>query len=157
MGRLGSFKPTRPRRTAFATAETASSCPTTRLWRVFSSRRSLAASPSSSFFTGIFVQPETISAISSGPTTNFFLLASLLYFFKSFSYVSSISCFSPLIRDASSIFPSIKSCSKSLSHCFIFCSSSSICPGTLYPPRRTLEEASSIKSIALSGRKRSLI
>ena len=37
MGRLGSCKPTRPLRTAFATAVTASSCAMTRLCNIFSS------------------------------------------------------------------------------------------------------------------------
>ena len=40
MGRLGSLSPARLRRMALATAETASSCPTTRSWRVDSSRTS---------------------------------------------------------------------------------------------------------------------
>ena len=52
MGRLGSLSPARLRLMAFATAETASSCPTTRSCRVDSSRTSFWTSPSMRRETG---------------------------------------------------------------------------------------------------------
>ena len=52
-GRLGSCRPARARRTAFATAVMASSCPTTRRCRRSSILSSLASSPSSIRSTGI--------------------------------------------------------------------------------------------------------
>ena len=52
MGRLGSDSPARLRRMALATAETASSWPTTRACRASSMRMSFSTSPSSSRLTG---------------------------------------------------------------------------------------------------------
>ena len=52
MGRFGSDSPARLRRMALATADTASSCPTTRPWRASSIRISFSTSPSSSRLTG---------------------------------------------------------------------------------------------------------
>ena len=77
IGLPASFKPTRPRRTARATALTASSCPTTRLWSVFSSFFRRAASSSVSLLTGIFVHSATTAAIWFSPTVSCFRLASL--------------------------------------------------------------------------------
>ena len=71
MGRLGSLNPARLRRMALATAETASSCPTTRSWRVDSSRTSFCTSPSMRRDTGTPVQRLTTSAMSSGSTSSF--------------------------------------------------------------------------------------
>ena len=102
IGRCGSFNPTRPLLTALATALTASSCPTTRLCSVFSRRLRRAASPSASLFTGIFVQSDTISAISFSPTTSFFLSASRWYFSTCFSYFFRTASFSLRIAPASS-------------------------------------------------------
>ena len=53
---FGSLSPTRPRRIARATADTASSCPTTRSCRMDSSFNSRSDSSSASLRTGIFVQ-----------------------------------------------------------------------------------------------------
>ena len=70
MGRLGSLMPARARTTASATARTASSWPTTR-WCSSSSRwRSFCISPSISFETGMPVQRETTSAMSSSSTSS---------------------------------------------------------------------------------------
>ena len=67
IGRFGSFRPTRLRRMALATAVTASSCPTTRLCSVSSRREQSACSrPRSGCVTGIPVQPATTLAMSSG-------------------------------------------------------------------------------------------
>ena len=68
LGRLGSERPARERRTALETATTASSWPTTRSCRADSMRSSLSRSPSIILDTGIPVQRETTSAISSSVT-----------------------------------------------------------------------------------------
>ncbi len=70
IGRFGSCSPARARRTALATAISASSWPTTR-WRSSSSMRSsLARSPSSIFSTGTPVQRETTLATCSSVTAS---------------------------------------------------------------------------------------
>ena len=71
MGRLGSLNPARLRRIALETAETASSCPTTRSWRVDSNRTSFWTSPSNRRETGTPVQRLTTSAMSSASTSSF--------------------------------------------------------------------------------------
>ena len=71
MGRLGSDSPARLRRMALATAETASSWPTTRAWRASSIRMSFSTSPSSSRLTGTPVARLTTSATSSASTSSF--------------------------------------------------------------------------------------
>ena len=68
LGRLGSDRPARDRRTALETATTASSWPTTRLCRADSIRSSFSRSPSIILDTGIPVQRDTTSAISSSVT-----------------------------------------------------------------------------------------
>jgi hypothetical protein len=70
MGRFGSFSPARERRTAFATAVTASSCPITRLRRLSSIRTSFWISDASIFVTGTPVHFDTISAMSSSVTSS---------------------------------------------------------------------------------------
>ena len=70
MGRFGSWRPERARRTAAETACTASSCPTTRSASRSSIARSFSTSPSMSFETGMPVHFETTSAISSGVTSS---------------------------------------------------------------------------------------
>jgi len=104
IGRLGSFKPTLPRRTAFATAVTASSCPMTRLWRMDSNFRSLADSYSASRFTGIFVHWATTSATSFSPTSARLRFMDFLAFLRSFSYSACSSSFS--LRSAEAAFSS---------------------------------------------------
>ena len=70
IGRFGSCSPARARRTAVATAVTASSWPTTR-WAISSSIfRSLSRSPSSILSTGTPVQRETTCATWSGVTAS---------------------------------------------------------------------------------------
>ena len=70
-GRFGSCKPARARRTAFATASSASSCPITRRLRLLSIWISFCISPSSIFDTGTPVHFATTSATSSSSTSSF--------------------------------------------------------------------------------------
>ena len=63
MGRFGSRKPTRLRRTARDTAETASSCPTTRFLSSSSILRSFCDSSAASFTTGMPVMMLMTAAI----------------------------------------------------------------------------------------------
>ena len=71
IGRFGSLKPARERRIAFATALSASSCPTTRSRRRSSICTSFCISPSSIFETGMPVHFDTIAAMSSSSTSSF--------------------------------------------------------------------------------------
>ena len=71
VGRFGSCSPARARRTALATAASASGCPITRRPSSVSSRVSRSRSDSSIFVTGIPVHLPTISAISSASTSSF--------------------------------------------------------------------------------------
>ena len=71
MGRRGSFRPARARRTALAMLRIASSCPTT-FWCSASSMWSSRSDSSDAIReTGIPVHIETTSQISSWPTTAF--------------------------------------------------------------------------------------
>ena len=70
IGRFGSCRPARARRTALATATIASSWPITRLWICSSMRKSLPRSPSSILSTGTPVQRDTTAAMSSGMTSS---------------------------------------------------------------------------------------
>ena len=67
---VGSWRPVRARRRAFATAETASSCPITRPWSRSSMWISFSVSPSSRRSTGIPVQRPTTAAMSSSSTSS---------------------------------------------------------------------------------------
>ncbi|MCY1361018.1 hypothetical protein D9M69_476690 [compost metagenome] len=68
LGRFGSARPARERRTALDTATTASFWPMTRLCSSSSMRSSFSRSPSSIFATGMPVHLDTTSAISSSVT-----------------------------------------------------------------------------------------
>ena len=70
IGRFGSESPARERRSAFATASTASSWPITRSCRRSSMWISFSTSPSISFETGMPVQRATTSATSSSVTSS---------------------------------------------------------------------------------------
>ncbi len=70
IGRLGSCSPARERRSAVATASTASSWPTTRSCRRSSMWISFSTSPSSRRETGMPVQRATTSATSSASTSS---------------------------------------------------------------------------------------
>ena len=69
IGRFGSFKPARARRTARLSVEIACSCPTTRALSVSSIFRSRAVSASAKRITGMPVHIETTAATSSSVTT----------------------------------------------------------------------------------------
>src|SRR6266508_4028630 len=71
IGRFGSCKPERARRSALATASTALCCPTTRWCSRSSMWISFSVSPSSRRETGIPVQRPTTSATSSSSTSSF--------------------------------------------------------------------------------------
>ncbi len=157
MGLPGSFNPTLPLRIALATAFTASSCPITRLCRTDSSFKSRSLSFSASFFTGIFVHIETTSAISFSPTVYSLLFSCsskrrfiLSYFLRSTSCwrFKSPACSKFSMRMERSICMSFSCIFRKSSRCF---------SGTRPVLRRTAAAASSIKSIALSGRFLSLI
>ena len=77
MGLSGSEMPARERRMASLTSRTASSCPTTRLWRMSSRWSSFSRSPSISLDTGMPVHRSTIRAISSSVTLSRSRLSSL--------------------------------------------------------------------------------
>ena len=68
LGRFGSDRPARERRTASDTTLIASSWPTTRVCSASSIFSSFSRSPSSILLTGMPVQRETTSAISSAVT-----------------------------------------------------------------------------------------
>ena len=71
IGRFGSCRPERARRSAFATASTACSWPTTRWCKRSSMWMSFSTSPSSRRETGIPVHEETTAAMSSSSTSSF--------------------------------------------------------------------------------------
>ena len=157
IGRFGSCSPTLPLRIARATARTASSCPMTRLCSVSSSRSSLSLSFSVSCVTGTFAQVEMTCATSFSVTTGLSVSARFAAVSRClFNLRSSLSCsiraffadsrsplftFSAIVRSRSRI------CSSS------FCT----VPSVFDPASRTAAQASSMTSIALSGRFRSLI
>jgi len=219
MGRLGSCSPLRDRRTALATAWTASFCPTTRCSSRSSIRTSFSRSPSSIRATGMPVQAATTLAMSSSETScasrrwpwgfscsvfsaaaSFFcssgrrpywiwaarfkslrrwacssssfvcsiwLLIMLTALMAAFSFchwafncrdcslklARSCSSFWSRSREASSF--SFRSAFCSISSCWIWRSNWSISVGRESSSMRSREAASSIRSIALSGRKRS--
>ena len=95
MGRLGSFRPTRPLRMALATAVTASSWPMTRLCSVFSSFNSRSLSFSANFCTGILVHWATTSAISFSPILITLPASCFSRFFirRSYFFTSASCCF----------------------------------------------------------------
>ena len=88
IGRLGSDRPARLRRMAPATADTASSWPTTRSCSLSSRSTSFSISPCIILLTGMPVHVLTTSAISSSDTSSFKMAPS--------------SCFSLRTRSASS-------------------------------------------------------
>ena len=157
IGRFGSFSPTLPRLIDFATAVTASSCPTTRLWSVCSSLFNLVLSDSARRLTGIFVHCDTTSAISSSVTSRCFASFFLWIRFLICSDFSSASFNSLWSMDASMILPLWIASSSSFASSVCAFSSLYTFSGTLNPRKLTFEHASSTTSIALSGRKRSLI
>ncbi len=155
IGRRASFSPARARRTARDTARTASSCPTIRACSESSIRSSFSVSSSTSRITGMPVQLDTMSAMSSAltvvmsrPLSVFQELSSSSSFWRStFSLSRRLAAFSkswPLI--ASSFSRRTRSA---------FSRAWRTSCGRKLACRRILLDASSIRSIALSGRNRS--
>ena len=83
LGRFGSLMPARARRMAFETATIAWCWPITRLWSSSSMRTSFCDSASVSLKTGMPVHIETMSAISSSPTSGCSSSASFCQFSSS--------------------------------------------------------------------------
>ncbi len=157
MGRLGSFNPARALLTAFATVFMASSWPIIRWCRASSICRRRLVSSIVSLITGMPVHMLTTSAISSEVTTGrpcSFLTC------HSFSIVSILSVsWSSRSRNS----PEYSYCWAAIAVSFSLRTLSKARLASANPigalPRlmRTRELASSIKSIALSGKKRSAI
>ena len=119
MGRFGSERPARARRTAAETASTASRCPMTRSASRSSICSSFWTSPSISLETGMPVHLDTTSAISSGLTSSLSMEPAAC---------SSASCFSAAVTFCSTwgSFPNfisaarLKSASRSARACSFF-------------------------------------
>mmetsp|Transcript_13527 Transcript_13527/g.56804 ORF Transcript_13527/g.56804 Transcript_13527/m.56804 type:complete len:201 (+) Transcript_13527:1056-1658(+) len=162
-GRLGFFSPVRARRIAREHATTASSWPMRREWSVSSMFISWSPSAAETLSTGMPVQDATMLQMSCsctvGPASP--PPASMLALFSScFALVIleiSVLSSTSLSRSAPA---ASKSCERiavsfSLSSALSSLSSSFASSGSAACARRTREPASSIRSIALSGRKRS--
>ena len=155
VGRLGSFRPARERLIAFEMTSIAGCWPITRLCSSSSMRISFCVSASVSLNTGMPVHIETMSAISSSPIDG-----------RSPDSPDSHSCSSSrfllvslrsLSRSAAAFSNSCASIAASFSRRVVSTSSSSsrLAGGEVIDLMRIREAASSIRSIALSGRKRS--
>ena len=155
-GRLGSFRPTLPLLIALLIAETASSWPITLLWRISSIFSNLSDSSWVNCTTGTPVQSETIFAISSAVTSPPCWLSLCHFSFSVFNFSSSDFC-SSLSFAAFSKFWDATAASFSFSSSLILSSIDLTSVGIVIPSSLTLEADSSIRSIALSGRKRSAI
>ena len=152
MGLFRSLSPTLPRRMARAMADTASSWPTTRLCRVSSSRSSRWPSSSVSCDTGTPVHMATMSAMALSSTTLFLRSFSAVHWSRAFSS-SSRSSFCWSRREAArSKSWLLTAAALSPSSSFILFSSSCRFSGAVKVRSRTLEAASSTRSMALSGR-----
>ena len=138
-------------------ATTASFWPITLAWSVSSSFNNLSDSPSVIFVTGIPVIVETTAATSSTPTVGLF--ASCVFFQESwYSLILSLICASRSLKsDAFSNSWFLIASSFSLIVAFNSFSSSFPSGGRLETFKRTFEAASSIRSIALSGKNLSVI
>ena len=154
-GRFGSLIPARERRIAFETAVIATSWPITRLCSSSSIRTSFLVSASVSLKTGIPVHIETMSAISSSPTSGRsppspedHSSSSSRFLFVSWRSLSRR--FAAFSNSCASIAASLARRVSSISS-----SSSRYTGGWLIDLIRIRDAASSIRSIALSGRKRS--
>ena len=154
-GLCGFLSPVRPRLTARQTASMARSCPIMRFCNAASSPSSFFAVSSSGFVTGIPVHCEITREMSSGRTCSGFSSLSRVYAVRrSASFASSSVSFS--CRDAAAAkFCALIAASFSLRSA---ASSSCVCcrsGGRESAQIRIREAASSIRSMALSGRNRS--
>ena len=155
IGRFGSLRPARERRTALEMAVIASSWPMTLLCSASSMCRRRSCSSLAMRVTGMPVHMLTTSAMSSGPTTGASLSPSAP---SSSSRCSSFSCsFTSRSRSsaANSYCWELMALSFSLRRLSNPRSASLSDGGVEERLMRTREDASSIRSIALSGRKRS--
>ncbi|SHV75928.1 Uncharacterised protein [Mycobacteroides abscessus subsp. abscessus] len=156
-GRRGSFRPARVRRMALETALTASSWPMIRLCSSSSMRSSRVVSSSVSLNTGIPVQLPSTSAICSSSTSATTSKSPERHCFSR-SARWATSCFSESRRRAAFS----KSCA-SMADSFsrrasaIFSSNSRRSGGAVMRRMRMRAPASSIRSIALSGKNLSLM
>ena len=156
VGRFGSLSPARERRIAFEMTSTAACCPMTRLWSSSSMRMSFAVSASVSLKTGMPVHIETMSAISSSPIAGRSVSASPASHCSSSSRLRCVSR-----RSASRRFAAFSNSCASIADSFsrrvvsISSSSSRYTGGEVIDLMRMRDAASSMRSIALSGRKRS--
>ena len=155
VGRLGSLRPARERRIAFETTSMAACWPITRLCSSSSMRMSLAVSASVSLNTGMPVHMETMSAISSSPIDGRSTPSPASH------CASSSRRFSVSLRSWSRRLAAFSNSWSSIAFSFservfsISSSSSRYTGGATIDLIRMREAASSIRSIALSGRKRS--
>ena len=151
-GRFGSPSPARDRRTASATAATASSWPMTRSCRCCSSRSSRSFSSSVSWRTGMPVARETTSAMSAAVTSGT----------PDDAPVSWSSCWRTWLIWSRS-WEACSYCSLAMAWSLSRCSSSARRSSSRTSRRgvvirsRTRAPAWSMRSIALSGRKRSVM
>ena len=152
VGRFGSLIPARARRIALETAMIAASWPITRLCSSSSMRTSRCDSASVSLNTGMPVHIETMSAISSSPISGCSVCSSARHCSSS-SRFFCVSLRSLSRSDAafSNSWFSIEA-SLSLRTFSISSSSSRYRGGALIVLMRIRDAASSIRSIALSGR-----
>ena len=154
-GRFGSLRPARVRRIARDSALMASSWPMTRLWSSSSILSSRVDSASLSLTIGMPVAVASTSAISSSSTSATTSMSPAFHCFSR-SDLARISFFSSSRSDAANS----KSCA-SIAPSFlrrtsaIFSSNSRRSGGAVIRRMRSREPASSIRSIALSGRNRS--
>ncbi len=151
-GRFGSLSPTRARRMERLSADTASSCPMMRLWSSDSMLISFLDSACVSLNTGMPVVCEITSAMTSSSTT-IFTSDSPSRHADSFS-LRSASSFSCLSRSSAAFSKSwsLMAWSFSLASLATFASSSLSSGGAVRRRMRRRAPASSIKSMALSGR-----
>ena len=157
IGWFGSFKPTRLRWMAFTILSIAVSCAITSFFRSVFMFLSRIPSASCIRCTGTPVIKETTSAIVSSVISTLSVSSPFCHFScSSFSFCSNSVCLSRKPAASSKFWFFTASC--------FFCCASSICPwmsritcGTFTCWRWVREPASSIISIALSGKKRSEI
>ena len=154
IGRAGSFKSARERRRALLMAVTASSWPITRVFNSSSIASSLAVSFCSIRCSGTPVHLDTICIMSSSVTTTSRSSRCWRHCSRIFSR-SSLAFFS-LSRKAAAFSKSwaLIAASLSVRIASIFCSISLISGGRVIAPMRARAPASSMTSMALSGRKR---
>ena len=157
IGRFGSCRPTRPLRIAFATALTASSCPITLRCRVSSSFRSRSLSRSVRRCTGTLDQREITPATSSAVTSGSLAFPAVRFMRRFAIRLLSSSYLARIVLAAARSPAATLSASCSSSSSSSFSSSVRASFFTDVPLSRTAAQASSMTSIALSGRFRSVI